>query len=172
MQWELRSGRYWEREPESRRFSNVGRSEEGKTTVLQCLLYVCVFMHISWNYDIEVCLNLPLPYRPAARSFKPTWANMKNHINMHAQTHTHIVWHPGLMLMNVCPSETTRATAEWYSLNEDRRSKRAWWQDREGKKKNGVKSVVCCGRRCKRRQGKAVQRAKVQHSLSSITPPK
>lgn len=118
------SGRYWEGELESRRFSNVGRSKEGKTTVLQCLFYVCVFMHISWKYDIEVCLNLPLPYRPAARSFKPTWANMKNHTNIHAQTHTHIVWHPGLMLMNVCPSATTRATAEWYSLNEDRRSKR------------------------------------------------
>lgn len=83
------SGRYWEGELESRRFSNVGRSKEGKTTVLQCLLYVCVFMHISWNYDIEVCLNLPLPYRPAARSFKPTWANMKNHTNIHSQTHTH-----------------------------------------------------------------------------------
>lgn len=76
------SGRYWEGELESRRFSNVGRSKEGKTTVLQCLLYVCVFMHISWNYDIEVCLNLPPPLQASSKV-------LQAHMSQHEEPHKH-----------------------------------------------------------------------------------
>lgn len=62
----------------------------------------------------EVCLNPPptppFPQRPVARSFKPTQAQMSADAQPRARAHTDIMWHSGLTLMNVRPSEGTTDT--------------------------------------------------------------
>lgn len=66
----------------------------------------------------EVCLNPPptppFPQRPVARSFKPTQARTSTDAQLQARAcaraHTDIMWHSGLTLMNVCPSEGTTDT--------------------------------------------------------------
>lgn len=119
--------------------------------------WLCMCVSISEFY--EICMKHiwtptpwpppstpPLPYRPGARSFKPTQAQMSTsvrantHLRTNARRYNVAPWPP----TNECVSFRDHNNhREWYTVEENRCRKQEKWQHKTKPQINSAKRNVC-----------------------------